>query len=184
MRLKPLQLVGVAITLALTGCTANQPMTLNSIAVDGFTTEITSHPLYAQADKFSFTTAITKYLANGGHHTVPVGNYLLLNVLNSLPAGVSDVRLDAFNSECNPGRLFLPNVICISSYAVKFRRGEKPTTIAGKVTTDVGLQKAKDDELLLGVAVHRDYGDDSIVGEVKLAVDDVVRDLKQRLIAP
>jgi hypothetical protein len=156
-------------------------MALNSIAVNDFTSQITRHPLYAQTDKFSFSTAVTKYPANGGYHTVPVADYLLLSVLDALPAGVSDVRLTAFNSECNDGRAFLPNVLCTTSYAIAFSHGGKPVTIEGKVTTDVGSQHVKDDELLLGVAMHRDYGDDTIVGQVKIAVDAVVRDFEQKL---
>lgn len=164
MKNKLLRLAAVTIPLALGGCTANRPMTLNSLTVNEFTSEVASQPLYAQTDKFSFSTAFAKYPANGGYHTVPVGNYFLIGVLNALPAGASDVRLSSFTSVCKPGRFFLPNVICTTSYMLAFQRMGMPIKVEGQVTTDVGLLLVKDDELLLGVAWHRDYGDDSIVG--------------------
>jgi len=174
-------IASLVVALTLSACTANQPATLSQISVENVTAQITSHPLYPVTDAFSFSTAATTYPANSGSHTIPVGNYLLLNVLNLLPEESAGIRLTNFNSKCQPGRVFLPNVICTTSYSLTFSRSGNSRTIEGKVATDVGSQYVKDDQLLLGVAAYRDYGDGTIVGQVKRTLDEVVGDIKRQL---
>ncbi len=44
--------------------TADQPKTIDAVAVSDYSKRILNHPLYDSTDKFSFTTAVVRYKAN------------------------------------------------------------------------------------------------------------------------
>ena len=122
----------VASFLVLPGC-GNKPLTLYVLDEVDITKRALLHPTYDRADAYSFTGAAVLYPATGGHHTLPVGNYLLAGVLDTLQnTGADEITLSNFDSKCDHGKLFFPDLVCNTWLALSFQINGKEKIISAK----------------------------------------------------
>lgn len=160
----------------LSACnTANRPKTIDAVAVPDYSKRILNHPLYDSTDKFSFTTAVVRYNANKGYHKIPVGEYLLVEVMDIFKeTNASKIKLSEFVSQCDPPPAisWLTRLLCKTNFSLYFEIEGVGRTISSNVESDVGYKYVKDQNLL-GFAYAESDGT-LLVNQAKLAVDGVL----------
>jgi hypothetical protein len=166
--------------IGLSACASNLPQTLDSVEAPDYSQRILNHPLYDNADKFSFTTAVTKYPANNGYHKIPVGEYLLLGILDIFKnVNARKIKLSSFESLCTQNGFILPHVLCKTNFALSFEKDGREVIISGNVKRDVGhFYLANDIYLFSG---YIDYNDSLILNQIKIVLNDVFADITKQL---
>lgn len=121
-------ILAVVITsTALCGC-ANPPTTLGKVPARNNIVEKHSETKnYNSIDKYSFNQADVEYQTSGGYHKINIGDFLLGEVLDNLKnSEIESGKLIFFKSQCSYDRIFVPNLICDTSYQLSLKyKGDK-----------------------------------------------------------
>lgn len=124
-------LLAASAALALSACGSdNPPRRFPTVPVDNVL-ETASHPAFRTMDHDSFKHAVVRYPADGGSHTVPVGDYLATRIAEAFPrnAEVDYLRLHQYDVDCASEGWMSSSVVCAVVGDFGFRLYRHPERI-------------------------------------------------------
>jgi hypothetical protein len=134
--------VTTLLVLFLSACGGYSPITYQPVVVPDMLTKVTSNKNFKAVDNKSFAEAAMLYPTRTGktHHIVPVGDYLLSRVVLGLPedAGISNIRLEDYHSECSAKEILGPHLWCLTNARLMIAIGGRDRLIDLADEADVG----------------------------------------------
>ena len=134
--------LALAPVVLLAACGGYAPVTYPPVPVTNYLTMVHGNRHLAAADKASFTTADFSYptRGGGGFHKVPVGDYLLAQLIQQIPETVETkrIKLETFGSVCKSGGGFGPHAICQTALIVRIETAAGERLVESNGAYDVG----------------------------------------------
>lgn len=181
-----LALAAAVFALALlAGCgSSNPPQRLPQLPVDNLL-DTAAQPAFRTADHQSFAKAVMQIPADGGTHTVPVGEYLLARVVEAFPRGaeVDHLRLTAFDVTCKDQGWFSSTLVCSATSDFRFLLYKRAQQVAVRID-DLDMGGLKKIKAATYTVSRAEEGKRDAFGEQVRTVPDAVAARFKRELAP